>query len=58
MSCPSDLGRRIADVSGEIREGSFLSLRLSWLSVMIQRFNAVLLHDSFVDEVVRDWHFS
>ena len=37
-----------ADVSGETREGSFLFQRLS---VLIQRFNAVLLHDCFVDEV-------
>jgi len=44
----SGLGRRIADVSGEIREGSFL---FQQLSVLIQRFNAVLLHDCFVDEV-------
>jgi len=42
-----DLGRRIAEQSGEIREGNFL---FQWLSVLIQRFNAVLLHDSFVDE--------
>jgi len=38
----------IAEVSGEIREGSFLFQRLS---VLVQRFNAVLLHDCFVDEV-------
>ena len=42
------LGRRITDVSGENREGSFLFQRLP---VLIQRFNAVLLHDCFVDEV-------
>ena len=41
-----DLGRRIAEQSGEIREGNFLFQRLS---VLIQRFNAVQLHDSFVD---------
>jgi len=41
------LGRLIAEQSGEIREGNFLLQRLS---VLIQRFNAVLLHDSFVDE--------
>jgi len=35
-------------VSGEIREGSFLFQRLN---VVIQRFNAILLHDCFVDEV-------
>ena len=48
VSFLSRLGRRIADVSGEIREGSFLFQRLS---VLVQRFNAVLLHDCFVDEV-------
>ena len=42
------VGQRIADVSGETREGSFIFQRLS---VLIQRFNAVLLHDCFVDEV-------
>ena len=41
------LGRRIADISGEVREVSFLLKRLS---VLIQRFNASLLHDSFIDE--------
>ena len=39
----------IAEVSGETRDGSFLFQRLS---VLIQPFNAVLLHDCFVDEVV------
>jgi len=48
VSFLSGLGRRIADISGESREGSFL---FQWLSVLIQRFNAVLLHDCFVDEV-------
>jgi len=45
----SGLGRRMADVSGETREGSFLFQRLS---VLTQRFNAVLLHDCFVDDEV------
>ena len=49
----NDLGRRIADVSSEIREGSYLFQRLS---VLIQRFNAVLFDDSLFDEVVLDWH--
>jgi len=40
--------RQIAEVSDETREGSFLFQRLS---VLIQRFNAVLLHDCFFDEV-------
>jgi len=37
------LGRRIAQVSGEARESSFLFQRCS---ALVQRFNAVLLHDS------------
>ena len=44
----SDLGWQTAEASGEIQEGSFL---FQQLSVLIQRFNAVLLHDCFVDEV-------
>jgi len=39
-----DLGRRVSLVSGEDREPRFLFQRIS---VAIQRFNAVLLHDSF-----------
>jgi len=42
------LGRRIAEVSGITREGSFHFQRLS---ALIRRLNAVLLHDCFVDEV-------
>jgi len=48
VSFLSGLGRQIAEVSSETRDGSFLFQRLS---VLIQRFNAVLLHDYFVDEV-------
>ena len=48
VSFLSGLGRRIDEVSGEPRDGSFIFQRLS---VLIQRFNAVLLHDCFVDEV-------
>jgi len=48
VSFLSGLGRRIADVSGETCEGSFLFQRLS---VLIQRFNAVLLRGCFVDGV-------
>jgi len=50
VSFLSGLRRRIAEVSGGTREGSFPVQRLS---VLIQRFNAVLLHDCFVDEVAR-----
>jgi len=51
VSFLSGLGRWIAEVSGEIRKGSFLFQRLS---VLIERFNAVLLHECFVDEVAGD----
>ena len=40
----NDLGRKIR-VSGDDREGHFLFQRLS---VILQRYNAVLLHESFV----------
>jgi len=39
----SDLGRRISLNLGEARETSFLYQRIS---ILVQRFNAVLLHDS------------
>jgi len=38
-----DLGRRISENTGEARETSFLYQRISNL---VQRFNAVRLHDS------------
>jgi len=40
----SELGRKIASVSGDNREPSFLFQRVS---VVVQRFNAILLHNSF-----------
>jgi len=48
VSFLTGLGRRIAEVSGETRDGSFLFQRLS---VLIQRFNAVLLHHCSADKV-------
>ena len=39
----NDLGRRISSISGDTRETSHLYKRVS---VLVQRFNAVLLHDS------------
>ena len=48
VSFLSGLGRRIAEVSAETRDGRFPVHRLS---VLIQRCNAVLLHDCSVDEV-------
>jgi len=41
----SALGHKTSSVSGEERETSFLFQRLS---VALQRFSAVLLHDTFV----------
>ena len=38
-----DLGRKISEHTGEVRETSFLFQRCS---VLVQRFNAILLHDS------------
>ena len=39
----TDLGRRISQISGEVRESGYLFQRCS---VLVQRFNAILLHDS------------
>ena len=39
----SDLGRKISQCSGEVRETSFLFQRCS---VLVRRFNAVLLYNS------------
>ena len=38
-----DLGRKISEHTGEVRETSFL---FQSCSVLVQRFNAILLHDS------------
>jgi len=40
----SELGRKIALVSGDNREPSFL---FQYISVTVQRFNSILLHKSF-----------
>jgi len=40
----SNLGQKISYLSGDDREAQFLFQRIS---VTIQRFNSVLLHDSF-----------
>ena len=49
----SDLGRRLTDISGESRETSYLFQRFS---VLVQRFNAVLLHDSLPDRDCTDYY--
>ena len=48
----TDLGRRISESSGDARETSFLFQRIS---VLVQRFNAVLLHDSLPVHDFTDW---
>ena len=47
-----DLRRKITSSSGEARETSFLYQRVS---VLIQRYNAVLLHDSLPSTDRTDW---
>jgi len=56
ISCPinrdalqflSKLGRRLAETTADVRASSFLFQRIS---VPVQRFNSVLLHDGFVDD--------
>jgi len=43
----AELGQKISGVSGDDRESSFLFQRIS---VLIQRYNAILLHESFSGE--------
>jgi len=43
----AELGRNSSDVSSHDRESSYLFQRIS---VLIQRYNAILLHESFTDE--------
>jgi len=40
-----ELSRRLSVVSGDARETSFLFQRLS---ILLHRFNSVLIHESFV----------
>ena len=43
----SELGRRLVETTADVRASSFLFQRIS---VVVQRFNSVLLHDGFVDD--------
>jgi len=45
------LGKRLSTATGDVREGAFLFQRLS---MTIQRFNCVALHDSFVTTEAED----
>jgi len=46
-----ELGRRISAISSEAREGIFL---FQQLSVLMQRFSAILVHDSFCTSETSD----
>jgi len=51
-----DLGRRISAASDDLREVSILFERIS---IVVQRFNALLLHNSFLRTTSRNkCHFS
>ena len=45
------MGHRIVAISSDDNEGQFLYQRLS---IALQRFNAILLHESFVSDVDPD----
>jgi len=47
----SNFDRRLIDISGKSRENSYLFQRCS---VLVQRFNTVLLHDSLPDRDFTD----
>ena len=49
----AELGLKISDVSGDDRESSYLFQRISVL-IGLQRYNAILLHESFTDEIRPD----
>ena len=48
MQFLNDLGHRITSVSADDKEAQFLFQRLS---IALQRFNAILLHESFESDV-------
>jgi len=43
----SELGKRLVETTRDVRASSFLFQRIS---VVVQRFNSVLLHDGFIDD--------
>ena len=43
----SELGRRLVETTRDVRASSFLFQRIS---VVVQHFNSVLLHDGFIDD--------
>ena len=43
----SELGKRLVETTRDVQASSFLFQRIS---VVVQRFNSVLLHDGFIDD--------
>ena len=43
----NELGQRLVETTRDVRASSFLFQRIS---VVVQRFNSVLLHDGFIDD--------
>jgi len=43
----NELGQRLVETTSDVRASSFLFQRIS---VVVQRFNSVLLHDGFIDD--------
>jgi len=48
----NELGKRLVETTGDVRASSFLFQRIS---VVVLRFNSVLLHDSFVGDDQPEW---
>jgi len=52
LNCISELGRRICVHTGDVRETSYLFQRIS---IMLQRFDSVLLHDTLPVDLPNLW---
>jgi len=48
----SELGKRLVETTGDVRASSFLFQRIS---VAVQRFNSILLHNGFIDDDRPEW---
>jgi len=46
----AELGRKVSEVSGDNRDSSYL---FQWISVLIQSYNAILVHESFTVDMIR-----
>jgi len=43
----SELGKRLVETTRDIRASSF---SFQWISIVVQQFNSVLLHNGFMDD--------